>query len=105
MEVLDPGNPSRLTDHTRDGYALTAHAVEKVFPGVIPVPYLLTGASDARFFDRVSDQVLRFLPFTVSDAQMGSIHGLNENLDLSTLAPAVDFYRCMMQEGAGADSE
>ncbi len=105
MEVLDPGNPSRLTDHTRDGYALTARAVEKVFPGVIPVPYLLTGASDARFFDRVSDQVLRFLPFTVSDAQMGSIHGLNENLDLSTLAPAVDFYRCMMQEGAGADSE
>lgn len=103
MEVLDPGNPSRLTDHTRDGYALTARAVEAVFPDVVPVPYLLTGASDARFFDRVSEQVLRFLPFTVSDAQMASIHGINENLDLSTLSPAVDFYRFMMREGA--DSE
>ena len=102
-EVLDAGNPSRLTDHTRDGYALTARAVEAVFPGVVPVPYLLTGASDARFFDRVSDQVLRFLPFTADDDQLASIHGINENVALDSLAPAVDFYRYMMREGSNPE--
>ena len=98
-EVLDPGEPSRITDHTKDGFALTARAVKEAFLGVVPVPYLLTAASDARFFDRVSDQCLRFLPFFVDDRQMASIHGIDENLSLDTLAPAVDFYRYMMLNG------
>jgi carboxypeptidase PM20D1 len=57
----------------------------------------MTGASDARFFDRVSEQCIRFLPFTIRREQMDSIHGVNEYLDLSTLAPAVAFYRYMIQ--------
>ena len=99
MEVLDPGNPSRITDHTQDGFALVRQAVKAVFPDAVPAPYLLSGASDARFFDRVSDQCLRFLPFFADDGQLASIHGTNENLNLDALAPAVDFYRYMMKEG------
>lgn len=99
MEVLDGGHPSRVTDHTLDGYALASRAVEAVFEGVTAVPYLLSGASDSRFFDRVSDQCLRFLPFFVDEGQLGSIHGVNECVDLDALAPAVDFYRFMMKEG------
>ena len=99
MEVLDPGNPSRITDHHLDGFALMERAVKAVFPGVTTAPYLLTGASDSRFFDRVSDQCLRFLPFFADDAQLTSIHGVDENVNLDSLAPAVDFYRFMMKEG------
>ena len=99
MEVLDPGNPSRITDHTQDGFALVRQALKAVFPEVVPAPYLLTGASDARFFDRVSNQCLRFLPFFADDAQLASIHGIDESLNLDTLAPAVDFYKYMMKEG------
>ena len=41
---------------------------------------------------------LRFAPFLISQEQMGSIHGIDENIDLSTLAPAVDFYRYILTE-------
>lgn len=99
MEVLDPGNPSRITDYTQDGYTLVSEAVKAVFPDTVPAPYLLSGASDARFFDRVSDQCLRFLPFFTDDSQVASIHGIDENLNLDTLVPAVAFYRYMMKEG------
>lgn len=99
MEVLDPGSPSRITDYTQDGYALVSEAVKAVFPGVTPAPYLLSGASDARFFDRVSDQCLRFLPFFADSSQVASIHGINENVNLDTLVPAVAFYQYMMKEG------
>ena len=58
----------------------------------------MTGASDARFFDRVCDQCIRFLPFEIDGRQMDSIHGIDENLDLSTLEPAVRYYRFMMKE-------
>ena len=98
MEVLDPGNPSRVADYRGEGYLRVRRAVESVFPQVAPVPYLMTGASDSRFFDRVCDQCIRFLPFAVSDDQTASIHGVNENVDLDSLAPAVDFYRTMMKE-------
>ena len=47
---------------------------------------------------RVSDNCLRFAPFLIDGKQMESIHGINENLELSALAPAVDFYRYIMKE-------
>ena len=78
---------SRMNDET----------LREVFPDVIATPFVLTGASDSRFFDRVSDQCIRFLPFHISDEQAASIHGLNENLDLKALAPAVDFYKYLMR--------
>ena len=97
--MLDPGSPSRITDYTQDGYTLVSEAVKAVFPDTVPAPYLLSGASDARFFDRVSDQCLRFLPFFADDNQVASIHGIDENVNLDTLVPAVAFYRYMMKEG------
>ena len=98
MEVLDPGNPSGITDYTGEGYARVRRAVETIFPDAVPVPYLLTGASDARFFDRVSDHTLRFLPFFADGQQLASIHGIDENVRLDDLIPAVQFYKALMKE-------
>ena len=57
----------------------------------------MTGCSDSRFFDRVCDQCIRFLPFEINDQQLDSIHGVNENVDLNTLIPAVSFYKVLMK--------
>ena len=97
-EVLDPGNPSRITDYTKEGFAMVRRAVEMVFPGVVPVPYLLTGASDARYFARISDHTLRFLSFFADGEQVSSIHGTDESLNLYTLVPTVKFYKYLMKE-------
>ena len=97
-EVLDPGSPSRITDYTREGFAMIRQAVDAVFPGVVTVPYLLSGASDARYFDRLSDHTLRFLPFFADSEQIETIHGTDESLNLDTLAPAVRFYQYLMKE-------
>ena len=98
MEVLDPGYESRLSDYNGPGFKLTERAVGEIFPGVVPVPYLMTGASDSRYFDRVCDQCIRFLPFQIDDQQLGSIHGIDECLDLNTLTRAVDYYKFLMRE-------
>lgn len=98
MEVLDPGFSSPLSDCNTEAFRLVEQAVSKVFPGVITTPYLMTGASDCRYMSRVSDNCLRFAPFRITQAQMDSIHGLNENVDLSALVPAVDFYKHIITE-------
>ena len=96
--VVDPGFSSPMSDYRSEGFRLVEKAVAAVFPGVIPSPYLMTGASDSRFMGQICDTCIRFAPIFVSETQMGSIHGIDENVDLSALAPAVDFYKYILTE-------
>ena len=96
--VIDPGFSSAMSDYASEGFHLVEKAVEAVFPGVISAPYLMTGASDCRFMSRICDTCLRFAPIHISESQMASIHGIDENVDLSALVPAVDFYKYILAE-------
>lgn len=91
--VLDPGVDSPISSHDSDAYKFITKAVTNVFSDVKTTPYIMTAASDSRFMWRISENCLRFAPFSITDEQLEGIHGLNENVDLSALAPAVDFYR------------
>ena len=97
-EVLEPGFASPMSSYESTGFRLVEQAVAEVFPDVIPAPYLMTGASDSRYMSRVCDTCLRFAPIHITEKQMESIHGIDENVDLSALAPAVDFYKYMISE-------
>ncbi len=97
VEVLDPGFESELSDYNADEFKLLEEGVRENFDGVYTSPYIMTGASDARFFGRVCDKCYRFVPFVISEEQLEGIHGLNESVDLDTLGPAVDFYKYVMK--------
>ncbi len=97
-EVLQSGFPSPVSDYRSDAFRLIGRAVSATFEGVRTVPYVMTAASDARYMSRVSDVCLRFTPFRVSDEQLESIHGIDENIDVSALVPAVDFYKYVIRE-------
>lgn len=96
--VLEPGFASPLSRYDSDAFRLVERAVNAAYPGVITSPYLMTGASDSRFLSRVCDNCIRFAPFKISNEQMASVHGINENVDIDTLAPAVDFYKFIIRE-------
>lgn len=98
-EILDPGFASPVTEFKSEGFLLAERAVRAVFPGIEPVPYIMTGASDSRYFSRVSDCCLRFAPFLIDDKQLESIHGVDENVDIASLPGAVDFYKYIIREG------
>jgi carboxypeptidase PM20D1 len=97
-EIASPGFDSPLSDHNSDAFKLIERAISEVFPGVYTSPYVMTAASDCRYMRRVSDHCLRFTPFPISNEQMDSIHGVDENVDLSALEGAVDFYRYILTE-------
>ena len=93
VEVLDPGVASPVSDWNSKAFQLVEEAMVSVFPGYHASPYIMTGASDARFMSIVCDHCIRFAPFHITDEQLSSIHGLNENVDISALEPAVAFYK------------
>ncbi|MBP0977018.1 MAG: M20/M25/M40 family metallo-hydrolase, partial [Oscillospiraceae bacterium] len=68
-----------------------------VFPGLPVCPYVMTGGTDARFYQEICDACIRFGPVAYSPEQMQSMHGLNENIDCSSLTGAVDFYKTVIR--------
>ena len=96
--VLDAGISSPLSDYKSEAFGLIEKAVHAVFTNVKTSPYVMMAASDCRYMSRVSENCLRFSPFSINQAQLKSVHGIDENVDVATLAPAVDFYRYIITE-------
>lgn len=97
-EVVGPVFDSPISDTESYAFKAVEGAIERIFPGVTTAPYIMTGASDSRYLSRVCDNCIRFSPFIIDNEQLESVHAVNENLDLSCLAPAVDFYRLIITE-------
>ena len=96
--ITDDGIESGITDFKGEAFKFIEKAVNSVFPDYKPVPYIMNAATDSRYFNRVCENCLRFVPFKIDDQQLDSIHGIDENVDIDTLAPAVDFYRYVIKE-------
>lgn len=96
--ITDDGIESGITDFKGEAFRFIEKAVNNVFPEYKPVPYIMNAATDSRYFCRVCDNCLRFVPFKIDNKQMNSVHGIDENVDISTLAPAVDFYKYVISE-------
>ena len=67
--------------------------IAKTFPGCAGSPYVMTGATDSRFYQRICDNVVRFAPVVYGPEQMKGMHGLDETISIDCLPGAVDFYR------------
>ena len=96
--VTDDGIESGITDFKGDAFRFIEKAVNNVFPEYKAVPYIMNAATDSRYFGRVCKNCIRFVPFKIDNQQLNSVHGIDENVDITTLAPAVDFYKYVIKE-------
>ena len=80
-----------------DAYHLVEEAVHEVFPELPTCPYVMTGGTDARFYQEICDACIRFSPVVYGPEQMKGMHGLNENIDAFSLPGAVDFYKTVIR--------
>lgn len=97
VSVLKDSGASGLTDFGSPQFKFMEQAVEAIFPEYRPVPYIMNGASDSRYFSRVCDNCVRFVPFNINNQQYASVHAIDENVDVACLPPAVDFYKYFIQ--------
>ena len=91
------GYPAPVVDFNAGPFKLLEDQIHKNFPDVYVTPYVMTGGTDARFLADVCDHCLRFSPLRINKQQLGSVHGLNENIDIDTLPQAVDFYKSVIK--------
>ena len=96
MEVLYAHDCSPYVDTATEKYRFMVDTVRKVFPDAGISPYVMVGGTDARHFAPYCDCTLRFAPMIMDNQQMSSIHGLDENLNVTSLARGVAFYRQLL---------
>ena len=92
-EILYQDPPRKPVDFRSWQFRFLESVAADIYPGYDVVPYIMTGGTDAKFFDEISDCSLRFAPIEIDAAQYESIHSRDENLYARALVPAVDFYK------------
>jgi carboxypeptidase PM20D1 len=86
-----PANPeqARLTG---SGWKELGRAINKVFPGVPILPFLMTATTDSRHYQNLCEGIFRFSPHRLNPKELAGIHGHDERISLENLARGVQFY-------------
>ena len=93
MEVYHAADYSKSTDINGEAFRHFEDMIRQTFPGLPVSPYVMTGATDARFYQEICENVVRFAPVIYGPEQMAGMHGLNENIGYNCLPGCVDFYK------------
>lgn len=88
-------DPSKATELTSPAFKRMESAAYKTIPNVIPAPFLMIGATDSRYYRRISDGVVNFLPMTDSKG----FHGINERLPIKDFQRCINFMMTIIEEG------
>ena len=93
VSVSHSSDVSRSCDIRGEAFRTVERVVAEVFPGCPSSPYVMTGATDARFYEEICDSVVRFAPVIYGPEQMKGMHGVNETIGIDCLPGAAAFYR------------
>jgi carboxypeptidase PM20D1 len=96
-----PHPPSPESDSAAPQFAAVARTVRELFPGTVVTPYLLTGASDARYYQPLSRNVYRFVPVRYRKQDLQRAHGIDERIGVEDYLDAIRFYHLLMKNLAG----
>jgi len=75
------------------GYEMLHLSIKEIFPEVIVVPNLVVGATDARHYYPLSENIYRFVPFYLTPDNVSTFHGIDEHLAITDFENAIRFYR------------
>ena len=97
MEVLSASDCSPSVDLNGEAWKRFVQTIQDSFPGLPVTPYPLTAATDAKHYQEICPNCIRFVPVLFGPEQRKGIHGINENMELRCLPGAVDFYKNLIR--------
>jgi carboxypeptidase PM20D1 len=86
--------PSPLTAINSAAFKRMEQAVYRTVDNVIPVPYIMLGASDSRVYRAISNGVINFTPLVNSKG----FHGIDEQLPIKDFQRSINFFTGIIKE-------
>ncbi|MCA1803519.1 MAG: M20 family peptidase [Rhodothermaceae bacterium] len=96
MGAFSPASP--VSDTETPAFDLLHRSIKGFYPQAYIAPYLVMGATDARHFTGISDQVFRFMPVQIHNDDLVRLHGTNERVSVQGYARSIAFYRHLIME-------
>ena len=97
MEIIHSNDYTEPVDINGEAFKLVEKVIGETFPGLPVSPYVMTGATDAQFYQPICPSCIRFAPVIYGPEQMKGMHGLNENIEYNCLPGAVSFYQNLIK--------
>jgi carboxypeptidase PM20D1 len=88
--------PSRIADAGSAEYQTINRTVRELFPDTVVAPGLMIGATDARYFEALADNVYRFSPVHALPEDLARFHGANERISVKNFADLIRFYHRLL---------
>lgn len=96
-EIIHSNDYTPPVDINGEAFRLVKKVIGESFPGLASSPYVMTGATDAQFYQPLCKNCIRFAPVIYGPEQMKGMHGLNENIEYNCLPGAVRFYKNLIK--------
>jgi carboxypeptidase PM20D1 len=89
--------PPPLSPTDAYGFRILQTTLRQLYPEVVVAPSLMTGATDARHFTRISEQLYRFAPVEMRPDDYARIHGRDERIGADNFRRMVRFYHQLLK--------
>ncbi|WXL26049.1 M20 family peptidase [Ectopseudomonas mendocina] len=90
-------NPSAVSDINGETYRRFADVIRQSFSQTLVSPNLTVGATDARYYEALTENVFRFSPLLMEKEDLGRMHATNERVAIEHLGNASGFYYRLLQ--------
>ncbi len=97
VEVLLGNDPIPPAPLDSPAYLKAAACAAKNYPNAIVAPYPMVAATDSRYFTKLTDCILRFVPFRSARADISGMHGINERVEIASFDEGMRFFLDLMQ--------
>jgi carboxypeptidase PM20D1 len=91
-------DPSPVADTESPYFLRLSRLIKEAYPDALVSPYLVLGGTDARRYNSVTENALRFTPIKMTQEGLQSVHGVNERLSIENCARMVGFYIAYIKE-------
>jgi carboxypeptidase PM20D1 len=65
--------------------------IREIFQKLLVIPSMIGGATDARYFYEISDEVYRFYPLRMDSTSLTRFHGIDEKIGKENYKEIIEF--------------
>ncbi len=91
---------SRIADVHGVGYQVIQQSIAAIFDEAIVTPSMMTATTDARHYQKLSDNVYHFRSYNIPIQDIGSIHNINERLSVEAAIKMFEFSKTLIKVAA-----
>ncbi|MCB0602042.1 MAG: M20 family peptidase [Saprospiraceae bacterium] len=95
--VTNRNEPSPVSDYESASYKTIEKTIQQLWPEMPVTPGLISGGTDTKHYQPISENAYRFFPIRVSMSSITGFHGINEHLATDNFKEIVQFYHLLIR--------